>query len=246
MLPKVLEKLISEEIINCEIIEIALNSHLYHAEDMLKSYSLKINCENFKERYGPTFRITGLDNKILGWQQSNASESTNDISIISNEKDSDFLGDSFRQKIQLSDHSVEFINNCEKRSGATNYNSNQENSNSYFSDIVKQGIDPEDAESIINFIISTFFVKYEQASYSNIKKLSKFENAILNFITQQLDSKKFKKKYGDCMNSLSVEVIASALLKYLVSCKVISIEDGKVDHNTYILESEKEKFEALV
>ena len=68
----------------------------------------------------------------------------------------------------------------------------------------------------------------------------------MNFITQQLDSKKFKKKYGDCMNSLSVEVIASALLKYLVSCKVISIEGGKVDHNTYILESEKEKFEALV
>jgi len=61
----------------------------------------------------------------------------------------------------------------------------------------KYGLDENDGECIVKYILGSFFRKYEQASYNNIKKANKFINAMSNFINQIFMSKKFKSLFAE-------------------------------------------------
>lgn len=58
-------------------------------------------------------------------------------------------------------------------------------------------LDENDGELIVKYMISSFFRKYEQASYANIKRETKFINALINFIIQTFVSKKFKSNFKE-------------------------------------------------
>jgi len=59
----------------------------------------------------------------------------------------------------------------------------------------ENGLSESDGEKMVNFIMTSFFRKYKQANYSNIKRLTKFLNAMSNFVEQIFNSKKFKNEF---------------------------------------------------
>jgi hypothetical protein len=67
------------------------------------------------------------------------------------------------------------------------------------------GFDEREIEEIDTFILTSFFIKYEQANFLNIHKTSKFVNAVKNFIDQTLISKKFKNQFSQINEPNAVE-----------------------------------------
>lgn len=57
------------------------------------------------------------------------------------------------------------------------------------------GFDVSELSRMKNYIVWKFLIKYEQSNYVNIKKPSKFINAVSNFVAQTLESKQFNKTF---------------------------------------------------
>jgi len=115
----------------------------------------------------------------------------------------------------------------------------------YLRPIVVLGIGEDDAKDMMRWFIKEFFIKYETANFENIKKLNKFENALLNFIGQMIESNKFKKNFGQYSKVVEKESISQSLLLFLVTKELISIKDNSIVHNDHRIKEKKEIFESL-
>jgi len=82
----------------------------------------------------------------------------------------------------------------------------------------RESLDQNDEEheidkELFNFIKSSFFRKYEQASLYNIKKTMKFINALKSIIGQIYDSKKFKNMFRQEIAHTSQDYVSCILIR---------------------------------
>ena len=235
--PRVLDELISNNIIDSPVIEILLSNHIYHAKRFIDGLTVQINTSKFKQEFGTS-------NKLL---EDEVGSKFHENSKYLDNSESDILSQSHtRDETEITDNVNSTINDHydEDSCAYNNYLDTQDSR--YIQPLCKLGIDKEFAERLFKWFILAFLIKYEQASYENIKKLTKFENALINFVKQQFESKKFNKLYGEYADVLQVDIIAKIIINFLVDRKCILVSDSKIEHYEDRFREEKELFDQYV
>lgn len=203
MLSTIFDELSSNQIIRSKGIDILLESHVYRDKELLNSLNVEIDQSLLQEKYGSE-RL-----KLTNELRSIASTSTKDTSEWGKKPDpySKYAGV----------EETKYIGSSKESSReSTQASSSISTSGSSLLELSSMAIDEEDLSDMKHYIIASFLRKYEQANYENIKKSSKFVNAVSNFIAQTFESKKFKSKFRDIAemdikDSVSWELIRASL-----------------------------------
>lgn len=228
MVSQVLENLIIDEIIECKSIELLLDNGVKSTKEIASAFIVNINLEKFAKNYQVHSIVNSsldlsCENKMKKEKSLQASELDNDGSNVSTTDSS---------KIEIDNNS------------SFNESDSSFYKNAHISYITKFNIDYEDAESLMNWMILQFMIKYETANYENIKKVAKFDNALLSFVSQQLDSKKFKKNYGHLLDKLENDKIALSIIHFLKARKWIEVSNNNIIHNDLKFAEEKQNLES--
>lgn len=176
LLSSIFDELSSNQIIRSKGIDILIESHIYRDKDLLNALNVDINQSLLQEKFG-----------------SGKLKLTNEFrSIASTNNDSSEWGKQPDTYSKIDDFE-------ESKSRASTKASTSAGSSSLSPDLSELStiVEEEELVEMKQYIIATFLRKYEQANYENIKKSSKFVNAVSNFIAQTFESKKFKNKFRD-------------------------------------------------
>ena len=176
LLSSIFDELSSNQIIRSKGIDILIESHIYRDKDLLNALNVDINQSLLQEKFG-----------------SGKLKLTNEFrSIASTNNDNSEWGKQPDTYSKIDDFE-------ESKSRASTKASTSAGSSSLSTDLSELStiVEEEELGEMKQYIIATFLRKYEQANYENIKKSSKFVNAVSNFIAQTFESKKFKNKFRD-------------------------------------------------
>ena len=239
LMPKLLLRLLNTEMISSEALKLIMDERIYHVHSIRDCFNVKIDWTRLVEAYGKHSNLLGNLAKASPEQNDEtlwSDKSTLDNSQITKNLDTEATTDSAISGGMGGTAEEAFEPPMSEM--LVGYK--------HIKSLTALGLDNDTAEELLNWFICAFFAKYKSSNFDGISRLDKFENSMMNFIRQQLISKKFKKKYNMWHDMLKPEVIGQCILKYIIDHEWIRIDGTKITHDEENIEVEHARFESVM